>query len=246
MEQRAALVSVLGEVGGPTRFRANAAGERLLDAISRAGGLRGQGSESCVLLERGSHIEIAPFEALIREPANNIYVRPKDTIYVYKQPQTFLAFGASEKQGQFPFEAWRISLAEAMAKAGGLNDIKAEPQWVFLYRAERRDIAEKLDPKCAVGDRKVIPVIYQADLRDPAGTFLTTEFQMRDKDVIYVANSRSVEHTKFYTYINSLSSAVQDPLNAGTAFYTLKSAIHSGGANTIFTTSSTTTTTAAP
>ena len=236
VEQRAALISVLGEVGAPTRFRSNAAGERMLDAISRAGGLRGQGSESWVLLERGSHIEIAPFEALIREPSNNIYVRPQDTIYVYKQPQTFVAFGASEHQGQFPFEAWRISLAEAMAKAGGLNDLRAEPQWVFLYRAERRDLVEKLDPKCAVGERKVIPVVYQADLRDPSGTFLTTEFQMRDKDVLYVANSRSVEQTKFFNYVSSVSRTVQDPLETGIAFYGLKSAIHGGSSGTVFTT----------
>lgn len=236
VEQRAALVSVLGEVGAPTRFRANAAGERLLDAISRAGGLRTAGSESWVLLERGSHIEIAPFEALIREPSNNIYVRPQDTIYVYKQPQTFVAFGASQHQGQFPFEAWRISLAEAMAKAGGLNDLRAAPEYVFLYRAERREMVQKLDPKCAVGDRKVVPVIYQADLRDPSGTFLTTEFQMRDKDVLYVGNSRSVEQTKFFNYVSAVSRTVQDPLETGIAFYGLKSAIHGTSSGTIFTT----------
>ena len=245
VEQRAALVSVLGEVGTPTRFRSNAAGEKLLDAISRAGGLRVPGPESWVLLERGSHIEIAPFEALIREPANNIFVRPQDTIYVYKQPQTFVAFGASQRQGQFPFDAWRISLAEAIAKSGGLNDVRAEPQWVFLYRAERRELVEKLDTKCAVGERKVIPVIYQANLRDPSGTFLTTEFQMRDKDVVYIANSRSVEQTKFFDYVTSLSLAAQFPLEAGIAFYGLKSAIHGGGSTSVFATTTGTTAPAA-
>ena len=37
---------------------------------------------------------MAPFGALVYEPANNIYVHPNDTIYLYREPQTFLTFGA--------------------------------------------------------------------------------------------------------------------------------------------------------
>ena len=65
---------------------------------------------------------MAPFGALVYEPANNIYVHPNDTIYLYREPQTFLAFGAFGNQQQIPFGTWRISLAEAVAKAGGLNE----------------------------------------------------------------------------------------------------------------------------
>jgi len=246
VEQRAALISVLGEVGTPTRFRSNAAGERMLDAISRAGGPRVPGPEAWVLLERNNKIEIAPFEALIREPGNNIYVRPHDTIYLYKQPQTFLAFGAHQRQGQFPFEQWRLSMAEAMAKAGGLNDAKAEPSWVYLYRAERRELVEKLDPKCAVGDRKIIPIVYQVDMRDPAGFFLTTEFPIRDKDVLYVANSSTVEQEKFFNYVQQMSLAVEEPMIAGITFYGLKSAIHGTGSSSVIATTTTPVSTPVP
>ena len=45
------------------------------------------------------------FGALIYEPGNNIRAWPNDTIYLYKEPQTFLAFGATGLQGQFPFSA---------------------------------------------------------------------------------------------------------------------------------------------
>jgi len=37
-----------------------------------------------------------PFGALMYEPANNIYVLPNDVIYVFSQPQTFVAFGAAQ------------------------------------------------------------------------------------------------------------------------------------------------------
>ena len=135
VEQRSSSISVLGDGVGSVRFPASASGERVLDAITRAG-LRptGPASDLWVMLERDRRRETIPFGALVYEPVNNIYVRPNDTIFVYRDPQTFLAFGASGRQGQLPFDAWRISLAEAAAKAGGLNDVQADPASIFLYR----------------------------------------------------------------------------------------------------------------
>ena len=127
VDQKASSISVLGEVGTPSRFPANAAGERLLDAISRAGGPRNPGYDTFVTLEREGRQATAPFGSLLNEPTNNIYVRPQDTIYVFTQPQTFVAFGASGQQGQFNFGAWRLSIAEALGKTNGLNDNLADP-----------------------------------------------------------------------------------------------------------------------
>jgi polysaccharide export outer membrane protein len=70
-----------------------------------------------VLLERNSRRGLAPFGALVYEAANNIYVHPDDTIYLYREPQTYLAFGALGSQQQIPFGAWRITLAEAVGVA---------------------------------------------------------------------------------------------------------------------------------
>ena len=145
VDQRTSLISVLGEVRTPSRFPASAAGEHLLDTITRAGGPSGQGFDTWVMLERGRRREIVPFGALVYNPANNIYTHPDDTIYVYREPQTFVAFGATGKQGQYSFDAWRISLAEAVGKASGLDDTKAEPGAVFLYRGEPRSVAERLE-----------------------------------------------------------------------------------------------------
>src|SRR5262249_36942305 len=138
VDQRATSVSVLGEVNTPSRFPVTASGDRLLDAITRAGGPKNPGYDTWVMLDRAGHQTTAPFGALISEPSNNIFVRPQDTIYLFTQPRTFLAFGASGQQGQFPFSAWHLSLAESLAKAGGLNDNLADPASVFIYRGEPR------------------------------------------------------------------------------------------------------------
>ena len=123
-------------MGTSGRFPASASGEKILDLIARSGGPRSQGFDEWVTLEREGHRATVPFGVLVDEPANNVYVRPQDTIYVYREPQTFVGFGASGTQGQFVFDAWRISLAEAVAKMNGLNDNLADPASVFIYRGE--------------------------------------------------------------------------------------------------------------
>ena len=225
VERRNAMVSVLGEVGTAMRFPANVSGDRVLDAIARAGGLKGPGQDSWVLLERRGKIAVAPFEALTHETGNNIYVQPQDTVYVYREPQTFLAIGAAGKQGQIPFDAWRLTLAEALAKAGGLLDERAEPGWVFLYRAERRQVAQQLDNSCGVNDGPYVPVIYEIDLRDPSTLFLASHLPMRNKDIIYVSNARSVETAKFMQHVRLLNQTIQDPIQTAIGAYILKAQI---------------------
>jgi polysaccharide biosynthesis/export protein len=208
--QNTSLISVLGEVNTPSRFPAQPAGEHVLDAITRAGGIKNQGHETWVVLERGGRRAALPFGALIYAPDNNIWVWPGDVIYVYREPQTFLAFGAAAQQGEFPFTKWRITLAEAVANAGGLLDLVADPGSVFLYRREPRVVVEALGVECSKFDGQWVPVIYRVSFRDPAGFFLATKMEMRNKDVIYAANAPSVEVTKFLALANVMISTANN------------------------------------
>ena len=97
--QRTSLVTVLGDVLRPQVLTAVPAGERILDSIARAGGPTKEGYDTMVMLERNGRRATAPFGALVYQPDNNIYAHPGDTIYVYSEPQTFLAFGACWNAG---------------------------------------------------------------------------------------------------------------------------------------------------
>jgi polysaccharide biosynthesis/export protein len=233
VSQRASSFTVLGDVRGASRFPALPSGERILDAIARAGGLAFPGNESWVVFERDRRRVVIPFGAIVDVPANNIFVRPNDIIYVYREPQTFLAFGASGRQGQFPFEAWRVSLAEAVGKAAGLTDTQADPGSVFLYRGEPRDVAVELGVDVSKFDGPIIPVIYNLDLRDPAGYFLASKFEIRNKDVIYVSNASSVEASKFLTYVRLIIGTVNDPIVTAISVYSLKAAIQGTSTSTV-------------
>ena len=235
-EQNTSLISVLGDVRAGGRFRASPSGERVVDAIARAGGPVAQGYDMWVSLERMGHRASVPFGALMYEPSNNIYVLPNDIVYVFSQPQTFVAFGASGLQGQFKFDAWQISLAEAVGKQGGLNDTLADPSSVFLYRGETREIAKEMGVDVTPFKGPIIPIIYLVDLRDPSGYFVAQNFQMRNKDVIYTSNAAAVEATKFLTFLRTIMATANDPIIYATNGYALKGAINGTQSTTIITT----------
>jgi polysaccharide export outer membrane protein len=214
--QNTSLISVLGEVNTPNRFAAQPAGERILDAITRGGGIKNPGYDSWVVLEREGRRASVPFGALIYEPANNIWVHPGDTIYIYVEPQTYLAFGAEGQQNQFPFGQWRLTLAEALAKAGGLLDLQADPASVYLYRREPRELAVKLGVDCSKFEGPTVPIVYNVSFRDPAGYFLGTKLQMRNKDVVFAANAASVEITKLNALIQTITATVNGVAVTGT------------------------------
>lgn len=229
-EQRSSLVSVIGDVRTPLRFAASASGaqDRITDAITRAGGISGQGWETWVVLERDGRRATVPFANLVYMPVNNIFVQPGDRIYVYREAMKFLAFGATGMQGEFNFDAWKINLAQAVAKAGGLFDIQADPGSVFLYRREPREVAMRLGVDCTRFPSGLVPIIYNVSFQDPAGYFLGTKVQMRPFDVVYVANAPQVDATKFLNFVDKVVGTTDNGVNLISDIYTarINSRIH--------------------
>lgn len=214
-QQRTSLVSVIGEVRSSVRYPAAASGaqDRILDAITRAGGISGQGFETFVMLERKGRRAVVPFARLVYEPDNNIFVQPGDRIYVYREQQKFLALGATGTQGLITFDAWRLNLAEAVAKAGGLLDQQAEPGATFLFRPEPREVAAKLGIDLRPYEGwPLIPVVFDINFRDPGGYFLATSMNMRHDDVLYVSNAASVEITKALNFMNTIMATTSNAI----------------------------------
>lgn len=218
MEQNSTSVTVIGEgVNGANRLKLSGAGERILDVISRAGGTRFPSYELFVTLHRDGRRGTVHFPRIVDDPRENIYVAPGDTVYVSRLQQKFMAVGAlgsvgqtSGLTGQFAFEQERLSLNEALAKAGGLMDSRADPSQVFIYRVESREMLEKMGVDCTrfPPDQKWIPTVYRANFRDPSSFIFASRFPMRHKDLIYVANADANEVVKFLAYARSITSTV--------------------------------------
>jgi polysaccharide export outer membrane protein len=139
-------------------------------------------------------------------------------------PRTFTAFGAAGRVGEFAFDTEHLTLAEGVAKAGGLIDALADPAGVFLFRFEPERIANALDPNAQVGaqvgghvrGQRRIPVVYRLNLREASGYFLARSLEMRDKDIILVAEADGVQLLKFLTLLRAVSGIANDARSAAT------------------------------
>ena len=214
-QQHASVVSVLGDVNTPGVLALNSVGERLLALIARAGGPKFQAIESYVTLQRNGKRVRVLLSRVVHDPRENIFIRPNDVIFVTREAPTFTALGALNQNvfgfnSEIPFDVETLTLAQAMGKAGGLNDLQSDPSELYVYRYEERHYLEKLGADVTRFTFDKIPTIYRLNLRDPSGMLLAAGFQMRSKDVMYVANARVVDYYKLLLLINNTTATVRD------------------------------------
>ncbi|MFN3548835.1 MAG: polysaccharide biosynthesis/export family protein [Mesorhizobium sp.] len=212
-ESRSMEATVLGDVKNPKKIELSPAGERILDLISEAGGLSSPGAETTVTLQRRGRSVTVPYNTVSSRPDENIFAQPGDTLIVNRDRRTFLAFGVTGESGRYDFEDSDLMLGEALAKAGGLLDEKADPRSVLLYRKVDKDFLRKIGVDTSRFVSAEVPVIFRANLRDPAGFFAAQKFPMQNKDVIYVSTADAVEFLKFLTIVNSVTSSVSNVRN---------------------------------
>jgi polysaccharide biosynthesis/export protein len=220
-QQHSSVVSVLGDVNTPGVLALNSVGERMLALIARAGGPKFEAIESYVTLQRDGRRVKVLLSRVVHDPRENIFIRPNDVIFLTREAPTFTALGALNQNvfgfnSEIPFDVETLSLAQAMGKAGGLNDQQSDPSELYVYRYEDRRYLEKLgvDTTKFMLDR--VPTIYRLNLRDPSGMLLASAFQMKIKDVMYVANAKVVDYYKLLLLINNTATATSNTANAVT------------------------------
>lgn len=199
-------VTVLGEVAQSRRVPLGPRGERLLDIIASAGGTRAPVHQTTVQVSRDGTSATMPLDAIIADPAQNIRMRPEDVVTVLHQPYSFIALGAVARSAEIPFEGRGISLAQALARMGGLRDNKANIRGVFVFRLEDPAALapEERGGVPATEDGRV-PVVYRLNLADARGFFVAQDFMIRDQDVVYVSTAPGAELREFLATVTSLA-----------------------------------------
>lgn len=209
-QQQSAVVSVLGAVNAPGALPINSTGERLLRVIARAGGPRFEAIESFVTLQRDGRRARVLLSRILQDPRENVFVRPNDVVFITRESPNFIALGATNINAAIPFDVETLTLSQALGRAGGLVDQQSDAAQVFVYRFEERRFLQKLGIDTTRFVYETIPTIYRVNLRDPAGLLLASGFQMRSKDVMYVANAKVVDYYKLLTLINNTTATVRN------------------------------------
>lgn len=204
-KNNSANVTVVGEVSNSVRMPLTGKGERVLDAIAAAGGTKYPSSRVTVQVNRGMQSVEMPMESLLNDARQNVVLQPNDVVSVNYQSKSFTVLGATVKNDEVNFESNGISLMQALARSGGLNDNRADARGVFIFRYETPrmltyDQLANVPP--AIKQTGRIPVVYRLNLKDPMSYIVAQNFPIHNNDVVYVSNAPATEFAKFLNMIS--------------------------------------------
>jgi polysaccharide export outer membrane protein len=206
--------TVGGDVASPRSVPLGSRGEHLLDVIAAAGGSKFPAYDTYVQIVRNGVAGHVLLQTIINNPDENIFVRPRDQIYLVNSPRTFSILGASQRVNVYPFGREKVTLAEAIANGGGPVDAIGDPGGIYLFRFEPLHIA-----KVILGSAietygptppDFIPILYHIDMRDAQGYFIAQAVEMRDKDVVLITNAGSTQLRKILAIVKGVSGIAYD------------------------------------
>ncbi|MEC3948371.1 polysaccharide biosynthesis/export family protein [Sphingobium sp. HWE2-09] len=189
-------IIVGGEVAKPGRLVLQTNRESLSDVIALAGGYRGDSKDLMVRILRGSSSADIRINDMVEDPTLDVRIRPGDRLMLVDDPRTYSILGASGRVEQVPFRRSTVSLAEAVATAGGTNPNLGDPAAIFLFRYTRDAQGQE------------VPIVYHLNMMNTGAYFLSQKFVMQDKDVLYFGNAAANQPSKLVQLISQLFSPI--------------------------------------
>jgi hypothetical protein len=95
VQNSSSKVTVVGEVANSLRMPLTPSGERLLDALAAAGGVRQPINKMTLQVTRGSDFYSMPLDLVIRDPKQNVPLRAGDVVTAIFQPLSYTALGST-------------------------------------------------------------------------------------------------------------------------------------------------------
>jgi polysaccharide export outer membrane protein len=207
--------TVVGEVNKSTRVPLVPGNERLLDALAAAGGVKQPVDKTTIQVTRANSVYALPLETVIRDPLQNVKLLPGDVITALYQPYSFIALGATGKNEEVNFETQGITLAQALARAGGLIDQRSNARGAFIFRLEPKNAVDWPNQPVKATPEGLVPVVYRIDLLDPSSFFVMQSFPIENHDVLYVSNAPANELQKFLNLIFTVAYPIVTAAHAG-------------------------------
>jgi polysaccharide export outer membrane protein len=218
VEDNTNAVVVQGDVAKPGRYPIMPGGRGLLDVVALAGGARAPNHATSVRVMRGAVATTASLSRIVSDPSLDLPLSPGDRVLVLPRARFFYAFGAVSRPGEQAYDSDEMSMARMLGRIAGLNDNRADPAGIFVYRRQpaaltRRVVGHNLRP-----DQDPTQVVYRADLRDPKGFFVADIFRIKPDDIVYVTNAPLAEASKALQILLGLSGIAAVPHNFGVPY----------------------------
>ncbi|NLY63977.1 MAG: sugar transporter [Alcaligenaceae bacterium] len=181
-------VLVAGAVKAPGRFSSLNGPLTILDVVNMAGGPIAEPHLVNVVVRNGKQAYTINYNDVLL--GKNQAVAPRSEVILERDRQRFVAMGAIREPGLKDFPSAKPSLLEVLGSVGGLDESKADPQGVFVFR---------LNPAAAENEPQA--EVFRLDMRMPESIFLARVFQVMPEDAVYVTNAPVYEWQKIISPI---------------------------------------------
>jgi polysaccharide export outer membrane protein len=183
-------------------------GEKILDVIAAVGGIKTSANKVTVQLNRQDIVQSLSLAQIIKDSKQNIKLEPGDVLTIFYQPNSFTALGAGIKNDEISFEGEGINLVQALGRMGGINDNRADVKGLFIFRFEDPEVLDSKYQTKALTPEGKAAVIYQVNMSDPATFFISQNFQIKNKDLLYISNAPATELQKFLNIVLSITTPI--------------------------------------
>jgi polysaccharide export outer membrane protein len=172
---RSKRVYIDGEVKSPGLQNINDIPMTLMEALNRAGGLLPTADQSRIVLERGKTRYPVNLRELVQKGINpgNIMLADGDVVRVHSRDEAkVFVSGEVMSPRALTMHDGRLTLNEALGETGGINPLSGDTRQIYVVR--------KADDRTRV---------FQLDARDTGSLAMAEAFELRPKDIVYVAAS---------------------------------------------------------
>lgn len=172
---RSKRVYIDGEVKSPGLQAINDIPMTLVEALNRAGGLLPSADQSRIALERGDARYSINLRELVQKGINpgNVMLAPGDVVRVHSRDESkVFVSGEVVSPRALTMHNGRLTLNEALGETGGISPLSGDARQIYVVR--------KTPERTRV---------FQLDARLTGSLAMAESFELRPKDVVYVAAS---------------------------------------------------------
>jgi len=168
-------INITGAVGLPQRLPVTTVPMRLLDAVNAAGGLDPEADPKRVMIQRDGKLYKVDLHGFLQQglAANNPMLGSGDLVYVPARiSEEVFILGEVGNNGAIDLDREPLSLTQALARQGGLDELRADARGIFVFRGDVQEMT-----------------VFQLSVESPTGFLLGTHFNLAPGDVVYVTRS---------------------------------------------------------
>ncbi|QGZ57351.1 polysaccharide biosynthesis/export family protein [Paraburkholderia acidiphila] len=177
---RSQKVQVTGDVKTPGPLSMSDVPLTLVDAITRSGGTTDNADINRVRLTRGGKLYTLDANRMLDggDTTQDVMLQDGDVINIPDRSDSrIFVMGEVKTPTQTSLIRGNLTIADALTQAGGILDTDANPRQIFVMRGMK--------------DNPTQPEIYRLDMTKPDAIMLSSQFQLKPLDVVYVGTAAS-------------------------------------------------------